>query len=118
MGSTPRFPARQIPTRFRGMINAFTAVLMMLVSASLLLGDGVSPSENSVVQIAVAVPGGSVTNFGTGFFIRDDGLIATASHVYLKALNAIVDARAGVVIARHFSRATRGLPAMTASPSP
>jgi hypothetical protein len=108
VGSTPRSPAGQIPTRFRGMINAFTAVLMMLVSASLLLGDGVSPSENSVVQIAVAVPGGSVTNFGTGFFIRDDGLIATASHVYLKALNAIVDARAGVVIARRFSRTTRG----------
>jgi len=60
------------------------------------------------VEPRFLTPAGSVTNFGTGFFIRDDGLIATASHVYLKALNAIVDARAGVVIARRFSRTTRG----------
>lgn len=68
----------------------------MLIYAPLLLGDGPSAqlTENSMVQIAVATPPSSVTNFGTGFFIRDDGLIATASHVYLKALNAIVDARA------------------------
>jgi S1-C subfamily serine protease len=90
------------------MANIVKALIMVLASASLLLGDGVSPSENSVVQIAVAMPGGSVTNFGTGFFIRDDGLLATASHVYLKALNAIVDARAGIIIARRFSRTNRG----------
>lgn len=90
------------------MTKTITAVIMVLASASLLFGDGVSPPENSVVQIAVAMPGGSATGFGTGFFLRDDGLLATASHVYLKALNAIVDARAGVVIARRFSRTSRG----------
>jgi hypothetical protein len=92
------------------MINALMAALMMPGSAPLLFGDGVTAkqTENSVVQIAVAMPGGSITNFGTGFFIRDDGLIATASHVYLKALDAIVDARGGVVIVRRFSRTTRG----------
>jgi hypothetical protein len=67
-----------------------------------------SQTENSVVQIAVvtAVPGGgpNVSTYGTGFFVRDDGLVATASHVYLKAMNAIVDARAGVLIARRVSR--------------
>ena len=100
----------KVRARFRRLVGALAVVLVVLASASLLLADGVSPqqSENSVVQIAVAMPGGSATSFGTGFFIRDDGLIATASHVYLKALNAIVDARAGVVIARRFSRATRG----------
>jgi S1-C subfamily serine protease len=92
------------------MNKMMQAMIMMLASSSLLLGDGVSAqqTENSVVQIAVAMPGGSPTNFGTGFFIRDDGLIATASHVYLKALSAIVDARAGVVVARRFSRTNRG----------
>jgi hypothetical protein len=93
-----------------GIDKMMKAMIMVLASASLLFGDGVSAqqTENNVVQIAVATPPGSVTSFGTGFFIRDDGLIATASHVYLKALNAIVDARAGVVIARRFSRTNRG----------
>jgi S1-C subfamily serine protease len=95
---------------FMGGANALNAIITVLIYAPLLLGDGLPAplTENSIVQIAVASPPSSVTNFGTGFFIRDDGLIATASHVYLKALNAIVDARAGVVIARRFSKTTRG----------
>jgi len=104
----PRSTVKRVYGRFMRIAETVTALIMGLASASLLLGDSVSPTENSVVQIAVATPGGSVTSFGTGFFVRDDGLIATASHVYLKALNAIVDARAGVVIARRFSRTTRG----------
>lgn len=93
-----------------GMDTILKAITLALACAPLLFGDGVSAqqAENSVVQIAVATPPGSAASFGTGFFIRDDGLIATASHVYLKALNAIVDARAGVVIARRFSRTNRG----------
>jgi len=73
MGGSPQSHSKQLHERFRGTTRVLAAILMMLASASLLLGDGVSPSENSLVQIAVAVPGGSITNFGTGFFIRDDG---------------------------------------------
>lgn len=92
------------------MAKTLKSIIVVLAFSSPLLGDGVSAEQtvNSVVQIAVATPPGSVTNFGTGFFIREDGLIATASHVYLRALNAIVDSRAGVVIARRFSRTNRG----------
>lgn len=107
---TLRPSAKQVCGGFSGTASTVKAIIMVLASASILLGDGgsVQPTDNSVVQIAVATPPGSVTNFGTGFFIRDDGLIATASHVYLKALDAIVDARAGVVIARRFSRTNHG----------
>jgi hypothetical protein len=66
---------------------------------------------NNVVQIAVAVqnPAGqvAVNSHGTGFFVRADGLIASAAHVYLAAVTSINDQRAGVLVARRFSRAER-----------
>ena len=68
-------------------------------------------TSNSVVQIAVAVqtPTGQVSfsPHGTGFFVQVDGLIATAAHVYLAAVGNIDDQRAGVLVARRFSRTER-----------
>jgi WD40 repeat protein len=48
------------------MINAFTVVLMMLASASLLLGDGVSPSENSLVEMWDVTSGKKLLTLSSG----------------------------------------------------
>jgi|SRR5579863_1246982 len=62
-------------------------------------------TDANVVQIAVALPPNNANSLGTGFFVGDDDLIVTAGHVYLAALNSLVDNRAGTLIARRFSRA-------------
>jgi S1-C subfamily serine protease len=75
----------------------------------------VAPEQtfNNVVQIGVAValpnqPGQmAFSPHGTGFFVRDDGLIATVAHVYLAAVTNIDDQRAGVLAARRFSTIER-----------
>lgn len=66
---------------------------------------------NNVMQIAVAIPnpagGNAFTPHGTGFFVRENGLIATAAHVYLAAAGNVNDQRAGVIVARRFSTVDR-----------
>jgi S1-C subfamily serine protease len=60
--------------------------------------------EKSVVQIAVVRADNSIVPCGTGFFVRDDGLIATAFHVYSAAIQVMSEARGAAVVVR---RATR-----------
>lgn len=43
--------------------------------------------ETAWFQIAVIPPEESATSFGTGFFVRQDGLVS-ASHVYLHGFEA------------------------------
>lgn len=66
--------------------------------------------DSSVAQVMVVTPsngGANVTPFGTAFFLSDDGLLATAAHVYLKALTTINDNRAGVLAVGRYSKANR-----------
>jgi S1-C subfamily serine protease len=88
------------------MLKVFAVLTEVVLLTTLLFGaekDAIL-SEGSVVQIAIILPpkgdGGSV---GTGFVVRADGLIATAAHVYLKALSTIVELRAGSVVVRRYS---------------
>ena len=54
-------------------------------------------AEKSVVQISILKPDGSFTALGTGFFIREDGLIATVFHIYGDAAQAISQLRGGTI---------------------
>lgn len=86
----------------------------VLAVFSLVLGCGfietqsqtikLSDAEKAVLQIAVRKPDGTVVGFGTGFFVRDDGLIATAFHVYSQAVQVASESRGGILMVR---RATR-----------
>ena len=53
-----------------------------------------SDVERSVVQIVVQKPDASMTPFGTGFFIGDNGTIATALHVYSESFSKTTTKRA------------------------
>jgi len=65
MGGAAGLRAQQRRVQFREAVH-LAVVLLALAFSSPVLADGISAqqSENSVVQIAVAVPGGAVTNFG------------------------------------------------------
>jgi S1-C subfamily serine protease len=71
-----------------------------------------SGPEKSVVQIEVQKPDKSFVPCGTGFFVRGDGIIATAFHVYSKAVQTISESRGGDIFAE---RATRQSGTFTAS---
>jgi V8-like Glu-specific endopeptidase len=75
-----------------------------------------SQSDSNVLQIAVQFSNAppKVAQYGTGFFVRSDGLIATAAHVYLAAMTGILEAHAGTLIGRRFSRESHDRSATTA----
>jgi len=63
-----------------------------------------SDVEKSVVQIAVVKPDKTVVPCGTGFFVRDDGIVATAFHVYSQAVQIISEGRGGSLVIRRVVR--------------
>jgi S1-C subfamily serine protease len=63
-----------------------------------------SSLEKSVVQIVVVLGDKSIVPCGTGFFVRNDGTIATAFHVYSQAAQVISEKRGGVLVARRVMR--------------
>jgi hypothetical protein len=63
-----------------------------------------SDLERSVVQVGILGQDKKFYPKGTGFFVRDDGLIASALHVYSGSLQAIVDSRGGGLAVQRSSR--------------
>jgi len=80
--------------------------LVAILFANFLFGQNIKRSDydKSVVQILMKKTDGSLVSYGTGFFVRQDGIIASAFHVYVQALNAIADNRGGQIIARRLVR--------------
>ena len=85
------------------IVLALVPSLALVCSAQNLLQ---SEHEKSLVQIYVQKPDNTRSPKGTGFFVSDDGLVATALHVYSEALKEIVDNRGGAIAAGRASRAT------------
>jgi serine protease Do len=78
----------------------------LLIALLLLMAQGSAPSkpkaadiEQSVLKIIVLTPQNQVASIGTGFFVGNGNLIATASHVYLEAGKTIVDGSGGKMYA-------------------
>lgn len=63
-------------------------------------------AEKSVVQVSWVKPDNSIAAEGTGFFVRDDGVVATAFHVYAAAIQAMSEGRGGAIVVRRVSRDT------------
>lgn len=82
------------------------AILLLLLSPVVSAGaEKATAPDGALVQVVVLLPPTSEgTSYGTGFVVRSDGVIATVAHVYLKAMNAVVDAKAGLLVVRRFSR--------------
>jgi S1-C subfamily serine protease len=66
-----------------------------------------SEHERAVVQIALQKPDSSFSTFGTGFFIDENGTVATALHVYISAISAVSELRCGNIVVRRASRSTK-----------
>lgn len=66
-----------------------------------------SDAERSVVQVVVAQADGSVKAFGTAFFVRDDGTLATVNHVYSDAVQFVAQVRGGDVEVRRIVRGSQ-----------
>jgi len=64
-----------------------------------------SETEKGVVQIGVQRDNGSfLPSAGTGFFLTEDGVIATAYHVYSSLLNALVESKGARLVAKRVGR--------------
>lgn len=63
-----------------------------------------SDIEKSVVQVGTIRPDGTWQGSGTGFFVREDGIVATAFHVYSVEVQAISENRGGQLAVRRVSR--------------
>lgn len=86
--------------------NILKVLILLLASASLAYAQSLklSDAEKSVVQVVVQKPDQTIAPTGTGFFVRVDGTIATALHVYNDATRTIAESRGGRLLVR---RATR-----------
>ena len=65
-----------------------------------------SDYEKGVVQVILQAENKNTTLLlpgGTGFFISDTGLIATAFHVYASLINRMQEVRGGRIVVRRFS---------------
>lgn len=83
-----------------------------IIASSLGIAQSVpmSDAERSVVQLVVSQQDGSTKAVGTAFFVRDDGTLATANHVYADAVNLVASKRQGTIQIRRFVReSTNGL---------
>ncbi len=86
-------------------------VAALLLSASFVVEAQTIPQsdlEKSVVQISLLKPDGTFVGLGTGFFVRDDGLVITAFHVYASAIQGIAESRGGTIMATRVSREVPG----------
>lgn len=104
-----RIVLNYILPKIRGIdLKTLMASIALVCSAASTVGwcqkVPLTDTEKCVVQISIQKPDGSVVGFGTGFFIREDGLIGTAFHVYASAIQAVSENRGGVLVARRASR--------------
>jgi S1-C subfamily serine protease len=84
-------------------------ILFAVWAAPQALGQQLKQSdlEKSVVQIGVVKQDKKFYGTGTGFFVREDGLIATALHVYSMSLQAITEGRGGAFAVQRSSRESK-----------
>lgn len=64
-------------------------------------------SERSVAQVVVFQADGSSKAFGTAFFVRDDGTLATVNHVYSEAISFMATTRGGTLGVRRTLRGSQ-----------
>lgn len=94
-------------------IDSFFTQAQMIAACTVIAGCTVASAqqlpisnfERSIAQVVVRHTDGSSKAFGTTFFVRDDGTVATANHVYADAVSYIAHARDGQIALR---RALRG----------
>jgi S1-C subfamily serine protease len=78
--------------------NIFYVITLLTVSTvSSAQQIKLSSLEKSVVQVGVLKQDKTFAGAGTGFFVRDDGLIATAFHVYGATVQLVVENRGGAI---------------------
>jgi S1-C subfamily serine protease len=80
------------------------------------LGQQLKPSEleKSVVQIGLIKQDKTFAGVGTGFFVREDGVIATAFHVYSASVQAMAENRGGSIAVERAIRQAGGNATVTA----
>jgi S1-C subfamily serine protease len=96
----------------KAMGSSIGFLSLLAIAASGLHAQQVHTSEleRSVAQVVVRHADGSSKAFGTAFFVRDDGTLATVNHVYAQAIAYIAQARDGQIAVRRMLRgATTGL---------
>src|SRR6266481_1837481 len=81
------------------MMALLITLLMVVTQDAVPVKPKASNIEQSVLKIVVLNPQNQVISVGTGFFVGNGTLIATASHVYLEAGKTIVDSGGGKMYA-------------------
>lgn len=87
--------------RFVPLITILIAFHLPVTNAQV---NVVTMSNDSVVQIVIVLPDGKYLPAGTGFFVGDGSLIATAGHVYWESGKSLTETKGIGVFARKSSR--------------